>query len=215
MAVYRFQVTFPTDTALPADYVTNTWHFSSVGELPIITDFDNVRDMLDDFYSEVPTGKSNSIMSLMSNTLNTPALVKAYALEDPEPRAPVYESTFTGSYGSSSLPAEVALCLSFQATRASGQPQSRRRNRVYLGPFADQGTNQERPSAAMCETITAAARDLLQAADASVNWTWVIWSPTEGEDYEVNNGWVDNSWDTQRRRGVSPSTRYLWDDDSP
>lgn len=213
MAVYRFQVTFPTDSAIPADYVTNTFHFSTVGALPIITDFDNVRDMLADFYSVAPSAGGSALQTFYSQLLASPAIVKAYALEDSPPRAPAYESTFAWSpTGTGPLPAECALVMSFQAARASGMPQSRRRNRVYLGPFssASNGTD-GRPGNTTILQITRAATDLAAAASSSVNWNWVVWSPTEQQDFQVDNGWVDNAWDTQRRRGPKPTSRTTFE----
>lgn len=85
MAVYRFQTTIPTDSAIPRDYVTNTWHFSTVGAIPIITDFDNVRDMLADFFTTAPSAGGNALSTYFAQSLNGPITVKAYALEDSPP----------------------------------------------------------------------------------------------------------------------------------
>lgn len=213
MAVYAFQVTIPTDSAIPADYVTNTWHFSTVGALPVITDFDNVRDMLDDFYSTSPSGGGIAISDYYANNLGNTVQVKAYALEDSPPRAPAYESTFNAAWsGTNNQPAEVALVMSFQAARVSGTPQSRRRNRVYLGPWGTNGAGSDgRPAPALITQIQRAATDLAAAASSSVNWNWVIWSPTQQQDYQVDNGWIDNAWDTQRRRGPKPTSRTTFE----
>lgn len=213
MAVYRTQVTFPTDNALPRDYVTNTWHFENPS--PVFpSDYDNVRDLLEDFYTAVPTGQSQTIASRMSGELNGPALVKIYDLSDAPPRAPIYESTFDITFATTDLlPSEVALVLSFQAERVSGLPQNRRRNRVYLGPFntaagaTGTGAGRGRPSSTMTNVIQAAAQDLFDAANASVSWDWRIWSPYNSAALPVDNGWVDDAWDTQRRRGIAPSSR--------
>jgi hypothetical protein len=45
------------------------------------------------------------------------------------------------------------------------------------------------------------------AAIASASWDWVVYSPTDDAYHEVANGWVDNAWDTQRRRGYKPTSR--------
>lgn len=213
MAVYRFQVTFPVDTAIPADAITNTWHFSTVGAVPIITDFDNVRDMLADFYTVAPSAGGSALSTYLNSRLAGPAIVKAYALEDAPPRVPAYESTFAFSAtGTGSIPDEVALVLSFQASRASGQNQARRRNRVYLGPWANTiADTTGRPSSTIITQMARAAEDLAAAASSSVNWNWVVWSPTNSQDYQVDNGWVDNAWDTQRRRGLAPTSRTTFE----
>jgi hypothetical protein len=208
MSVYKFQVTFPMDTAIPADSVTNTWHFNG---FPAggATDFDNARDMLKDFYHTVPTGGGSALDTFFTDRLSTPAIVKAYALEDPIPRAPAYESTFpVGASATGGTPHEVALVLSFQSARASGINQARRRNRVYLGPFGTPSLNSDgRPSGTLLTQVQRCASTLRAAATASVVWDWVTWSETEGADHVVVGGWVDNAWDTQRRRGVNATAR--------
>lgn len=212
--LFKFQVTIGTDSGIPRDAITNTWHF--VNDSAVATDFDNVRDMLRDFYTVVPTPGSGSIASFMSKSLNGPAIVKAYNMAAPIPRAPAYESSFPITFASTSddLPSECAIVLSFQAPRESGLPQARRRNRVYLGPFASSANSASgRPGIAA--RVASAARDMLEASDSSVAWRWVTYSPTTEEFHLVTNGWVDNSWDTQRRRGLAPTTRTTWTDSTP
>jgi hypothetical protein len=39
-------------------------------------------------------------------------------------------------------------------------------------------------------------------------WTWIVVSEVAGlNDVIVTNGWVDNAFDIQRRRGVTPTSR--------
>jgi len=211
MPLFKFQVTIPTDSAIPKDFVTNTWHFYRTAAAPI-TDYDNVRDMLEDFYATAPSGGGSALTTYFAAALGGPAVVKAYNLADTIPRAPVYESTFTfNPTGTNQLPAEVALVMSFQAPRVSGVPQSRRRNRVYLGPWGtNAGQSTGRPDSTVTTQITRAGSDLIDAANASATWDWVVYSGTTGEYEVVNNGWVDNAWDTQRRRGLAPSSRIAF-----
>jgi hypothetical protein len=208
MPLFKFQVTLPTDSAIPEDYVTNTWHFFRTPAAPI-TDYDNVRDMLKDFYTTVPTGGGNALTSFFNQALDGPAIVKAYNVGDPTPRVPVYESTFTfNPTGTQQLPAEVALVFSFQAARASGQSQARRRNRVYLGTWGTTaGGNDGRPSGTLVTQVSRCGATMKAAAIASASWDWVVYSPTDDAYHEVANGWVDNAWDTQRRRGYKPTSR--------
>jgi hypothetical protein len=98
--------------------------------------------------------------------------------------------------------------LSFQGTPLSGTPQSRRRGRIYFGPFRTSGLNtQGRPAAGLITSLVNAGDALLAASDAAANWQWVIWSPTTGLEVGVANGWVDDEFDTQRRRGRVPTAR--------
>lgn len=203
MTLHRFDVILQPDSNLPADVVINTWHFDEVSAP--FGNYDNVRDMLEGFYDTVGP-------YMPANYLQSQALVRAYDLTQPEPRVPVYESAFTWTQGAGAfLPTEVALVLSVRAEYASGTPNARRRNRKYLGPFiATTNTTAGRPSSALITDLAAAAGQMLNEALASVSWNWVVYSPTEGASYPVIGGWVDDAWDTQRRRGVSPSTRSIW-----
>lgn len=212
MAIYRFQLTMPMDTALPADAITNTWYFSNPAA-PVITDYDNVRDMLKDFYTHAPSAGGSALTTYLSDSLASPVSVKAYNLSDSAPRAPRYTSTFTWApAGASQIPAENAIVLSYQAAQTSGVPQSRRRGRVYLGTWATSALNvgNGRVNATVQLQIARAAHDLRAAALASATWEWVQWSPTTQEATTVDNGWVDDAWDTQRRRGVKATNRQLW-----
>lgn len=220
MTTFRISATFPTDTSLPADYITNTWHFEGDS-----SEVDNAVDMLEDFYTSTPTGDSTSIVgSMPSDIVGTQLIFKAYALEEPEPRVPSYERTVSISPSASpGLPSEVALCFSFQAERESGENQARRRNRVYIGPLTTSQNTTNRPTSAIRTRLARAGRDLLQASDASLNMKWVGYSPAAASaggspaagTWDVNNGWIDDAWDTQRRRGYAATTRTTWTDATP
>lgn len=211
MSVFRFQLTFPQDSLLPADYITNTFHFENPAA-PIITDYDNVRDILADFFTVAPTAGGSSLQTYLSSTMGSPVAVKAYDLSDPLPRAPVYTSSFTlTAAGSGLLPAENAVVLSFQARTESGVDQRRRRNRVYLGTWgSNANTTLGQVASTQTLQIQRAAQDMFDAAQASSQWQWVIWSPTDQVAKDVDNGWVDNAWDHQRRRGTKASTRQTF-----
>lgn len=93
-------------------------------------------------------------------------------------------------------------------------PQARRRGRIYLGPFGQTvlGTTavtSDRPLAAAVTAIANAATALATATAGAVV-PWVIYSPTNGSGAVVTDGWVDNAFDTQRRRGVAATSRTLW-----
>lgn len=217
--MHRFDVIIPNlFSNLPEDSVVNTWHFEHAGGPA--TDYDNVRDMLADFYGTTPEGQTESISDNMpSNILGDIWNIRAYDLSQPKPRAPVYESTLTVDNGlgsAATLPLDVALCFSFEAEQESGIPQARRRNRKYIGPL-DTGTLSSggRPSLALLGIVAAAGRDLLRASNAAASWTWKVWSTTLQAGYDVRGGWVDDEFDTQRRRGMAPSYRELWDVDVP
>ena len=207
MSVHTFQVIFQGDSGLAEDRYVNTFHFEGAG-----SDYDNVRDMLFDLYSQVnPFGQA--ISTHMTSQLGLNPRVVAYDLSDTKPRVPVYEADLgVLTYGAGEpLPYEVALCLSFEAAKLSGVSQRRRRNRVYIGPFRESENGGDgRPTLQMREDFVYAATQMLNASDASVSWNWVVYSPTDDDWALVDHIWVDDAWDTQRRRGNAPSVRESW-----
>ena len=215
--VMRVDIRIPSFTNIPADTIVNTWHFDNTA-FPV-SDWDNVRDMLRDFYDAQSVGTFSITQFMTEESVQSEWSIAGYNLDDPEPRAPLYESSFevTGLNESAvPLPREVALVLSMQAEPVSGVPQARRRNRKYLGPFGINAlANDGRPSPNLRNVIAYSARDLLNAAQASASWGWRLYSPTTSQTMEPHDGWVDDAWDTQRRRGWDLTSRTLWSEELP
>lgn len=214
-------ITFSSTTGLAEDAVTNTWHFhqrETVMTFP--SNIDNVIDMIEDFYTAAPSDGGNPLLSFMTTkSLSGAYNLKIYNMEDDKPRVPFrnINGNWAGGMGNGTpLPTEVSLCMSYQAQAVSGKPQARRRGRIFLPPvstvhIADPG----RPSGNYILQVQRAAKDLKNAADASLDWEWVVWS-VKGNDHSlVHEGWVDNAWDTQRRRGIGASARNVWSGSLP
>jgi hypothetical protein len=207
--VYVAQNIFYGKSGLVEDRYINTWHFSGPTTGVGSAQFDNIRDMLKDFYTK-KNGVWSELCKKLSLGIQTFADVVIYDLGQPKPRVPLYSGRYSGFQTGQSIamPHEVALCFSFEAARVSGAVQSRRRNRVYIGPFNyDVADNAGRPTLELQTMIYDSGMALKAAADASLDWEWSVWSPTNEEDYEVSHIWVDNAFDTQRRRGLAPTTR--------
>lgn len=212
MTTFRAQVAIPMFSNLPEDVITNTWHFEDTTPgITLATMASTITPMLKTFYDAVYGFNG------MGNWLD-PALARAnwYRLSDPEPR-PVESLAMpiNAVAQASTMPTEVAIVLSFQGLQVAGIPQARRRGRVYLGGFAQGSFSQsaaDRFPQIIAGQITAIANaaDALRTAVVSSNRFWAILSRTSGQVVEVNNGWVDNSPDTQRRRSVDPTSRTLW-----
>lgn len=202
MPNYAVQMTLKTSNQNPADYVTNSWSF----EADDLTALDLALDALEDFYNTIDPLYSESIVQNGHE-------LKAYNRADPTPRAPVIERTFnfTTAPSGDTLPHEVAVVMSFQGQKQSGVPQARQRGRVFIGPIDQIRCDSDgRPSAQTRTTLTGAGQDLLDASQAATTWIWDVWSTVNGLPSEVNNGWVDNAFDTQRRRGRVSTSRNVF-----
>lgn len=214
MAIFRAMVTIPHDSGLVEDSVTNTfyWNVSGGG---VTADFDVIKARLLAFYNTPTSPAVNSPSDYLAPQLDTAnGRIRMYAMADPTPRVPVYDAAFAidSTLGSNGLPSEVALVLSFHATPLSGTPMARRRGRVYLGPLSSTvlttGASEVRPTADVITTWASAGKGLEAANTVAISWQ--VFSPTSGVASEVVGGWVDNAFDTQRRRGVAPAARTVF-----
>lgn len=214
----KAQVTIPLDSAIPADYVTNTWYF----------DGDDV-DEDDAAYHSVVMSKLTAFYQAIDGTIfpesvASPATVKIYDMRDPLPRVPEMVGTIALTPSvARALPHEVAICLSFQATAESGVSQARRRGRVFIGPLTtailttDAGPPYVGGGPRGDLATAAAALAAPGALPVTGNVHWAVYSPTldvagsiDDAFNDVDNGWVDNAFDTQRRRGQKPTVRQTW-----
>lgn len=204
MATYLSQVTIPMDTLVPKDSVMNTFHVECSGsDLPaaraawhaaLVAFYNNVSDVY-------------SVIVAQNGWTH-----KMYDLSQPKPRAPVESFTWniaTNPTGAE-LPHELAICMSFQAARQSGVPQSRRRGRIFLGPVDTGGITAALVATTMQATIKAAGAALLAASQSSGIFDWIVWSETAGTGATVTDGWIDNAVDVQRRRGIAATNRQTF-----
>lgn len=186
-----------------ADDIINTWSFRIETSPPPAATLLAIKTALETFYTNLKTAFS-------SQQYTGAWTLKIYNRADPTPRAPIvtYTGTITSLSASASMPPEVTQVLSFQGTRVSGQPQSRRRGRVYLPTLiASTYTTGGMLNTALQTSIKDEANALLTASDAAADWTWVIFSEVNSSSVPVHDGWVDNAADIQRRRGRKPTTR--------
>lgn len=127
-------------------------------------------------------------------------------------------------------PGQVSLCISYHADLAGlhesipggapgpvgdTRPKARRRGRIYLPPLNQSavaaGSSPARPSAGLLGTAASVASRLKNTADSiQAGGGWAVFSPTSGTWTLVDGGWVDNRFDTQRRRLVDATARSLW-----
>lgn len=217
MTVLRVQVTLESASGLPEDGSMNVWHFSSTDPVP---DADDILDVLNTFYSDIAAIYSE-------NTITGDGEMKFFDLLDVPPRIPVATSTFTitGMGDADALPTECAITLSMQGEPESGVNQRRRRGRLFLGPL-DQGVSTTAAGLVRVTTATTItigeAANVVRNAGTLLSFKWIVFSPTtagappwdagdlSGAQAIVDNGWVDNAFDTQRRRGTRPDVRTLW-----
>ncbi len=189
----RAQVEWQVGSALPRDKICITPHFrhQSIlgGEGP------EWQPLADDLAAAISTW----------DQANNQVTVKLYDIgvtEKPNrPRAIAIVNP--GNVAEAAQVREIALCLSFYG----GPNAPHNRGRLYLPAAFIQGTGQlaVRPTSANRDragTLAPALADL-----GGVDVDWIVWSPTRNAATRVENWWVDDEWDVQRRRGLQPSAR--------
>lgn len=212
MAHLTSQVSFPMFTNIPEDVITNTWHWQTDA---LSTDAAAVLigTRLDAFYTELFANNPYAA----SYVLWANGLVKVYDLADPIPRLPSIAAVPVTAFtpGASTIPTEVAMVLSYKAAAESGTPAGRLRNRVYIGGLNNAAFTAG--SASLYPTLNTAFRN--QAATALQN---LVLANGAGLDLvqrssvgliasrPIVGGWIDNTPDTQRRRGVKSTSRVTW-----
>lgn len=200
---------------LPEDRIVNTFHFNNA--LPYLDHVNNLSVAMPTFYNEVGNGENIRNLSLsaqLSPWVQREAEFRFYDMSLPKgEREPlILPTTLTAAQSSGGLPEEVALCLSY-----TGDPPitPRRRGRIYFGPIAANtdteasATNPSRPVAILIQDLMKAGRELASYPTTTIGWS--IHSSVPNDNYVyITRGWVDDAWDTQRRRGPDASTRTTW-----
>lgn len=225
---YRTVVTIPNINGVPADAVQNTFAWTSAADTDRAVVAIELDARLDGFYT--------AITESFSDDYNVAAITtKHYDMTEPTPRFPYSEGTLSvpASTGAGyKLPAEVAVCVSIEGAKASGVNMRRRRGRIFVGPLQSGATELAVVGAPLQDVIADAAEaHLLGASGGPYLVDWAVYSrlthygiPVGGsitEDDEENPDflaasfvpvarmWVDNAWDTQRRRGKASTNRTV------
>jgi hypothetical protein len=208
-------VALASESGRPEDAAINVWHFWSLPDDP--------QDAVEDINANVQTFYSSIEGLYCANTITGEFHLKMYDLADPEPRAVIAEydgATLSPTTGDG-LPTECAVCLSFGGAPGSGLNAKRRNGRLYIGPLSNGVTSTIDGSVIVsAPTVTA----LVDAAVGVIGYptithAWSVFSPTaagaqpwdeatlEAATTFVTRGFVNNSFDTQRRRGTVETGR--------
>lgn len=199
---------------IPEDCAINTFHFELSDDADT-TMHAAARNRITQFYAGATAPQVNALGTYLASYINTSTgnSVTSYRLADPKPRAPYGPTALTKSTPTSTanLPFEVAVCGSFKCDPIPGIGAGRLRNRIYLGPLNESArtttANQPTRPATVLQGDLARAFLNLKLADTS-DVVWVGYSPTGSIGWEPTTAWVDNEFDTQRRRGQGSTSRF-------
>lgn len=225
MLVDHVTVTFEHQSGQPRDRVVNTFTWASEVNM-VNADMDALTTSLESFYNSLHGVQTQTISSFMSGALSRTVkpTVRHYDLDGhlggTPAGSPVRTTQWAANLGAggsaTNLPAEVAVCLSFAAAFGSDvefapgtRPRARDRGRIFIGPLnvgaiAAASPGRVIPVNTLQIALIESARFL--KTNPSVG-DWAIWSRKQAAVKIVDNFWVDDAMDTQRRRGERPLAR--------
>lgn len=210
-------------SGLPEDRFINTFHFRTKDNTPpSAAQLAEASDAVVKFYN-LPGPVGNALGTYYSPIISRVAgkcFTRAYDLGQLEPRTPT-DAPFTlqNPTVSTPLPNEVAVCLSYYGdSNVASQ-----RGRLYAGPLTTQAlaTESSAPDVAdVFRTALLSASQVLATACTTIDW--VILQPAlparqakdggslpsrVNQSVLIKNAWVDDEFDTQRRRGLKARSR--------
>lgn len=220
--------------AMPDETVENVFHVGFNVATPVGTDVDQCLAAVVGFYTSTPVGGTDAVGEYIGESVSRVAnacQVLAYLTDDLSGNtafgSPIDSVTFTmpTALTGDPYPEEVAAVISYYGDLtdvpvsepnpspppATIRPQQRRRGRTYVGPLqvaaGASGANQSRPKTAFRTDCTLSFKEMAVAIAGGTAGDLGIWSRADAEVWPAVAGWMDDAWDTQRRRGVAPTTR--------
>lgn len=188
MALYRLQFASFKNGALPVDWDINVIYYEVPGATLSDADMEAISAALVPAYSEMPVANGHFDL-------------RWYDMGDPLPRPIKHHYTHAGTDFTAG-PRQVALCLSYFATRNL----PRQRGRLYIGPFTAITANTEIPAGTLETELLDFGTAISAIGDAHAA-NWAVYSVKDATARAITDLWVDNGWDTQRRRGLAATTR--------
>lgn len=207
MARYLAQVRLPRTNGIPADAAVNTWAFETNEGSVSVGKAEKMAEGLWEFY--------NQLDPIMSPLLDGSVEFKVYDIDAPEPRVPIIDGGQANfSPSGTAAPEEVAIVLSFHGQYVSGEPNARRRGRVYIGPlntssYTTDGTSGIVVAPGTFNDLQLACSALYQVIQPE-GILHAVWSRADDTLYDVVEYSADNRLDTQRRRGPVATQRIAW-----
>jgi hypothetical protein len=223
--IVRAQTVIPFRTGIPEDVVSNTMWFETAAGIDLAEAGEGIAVNIAAFYADVyaaigGTGIQASYLRL------TGAFTNFYDQGAPAPRVPYRVDLGLADAVTSNtrLPTEVACVLSYRASLENGVSAARRRGRIFLGGLGDGAVTMASAASPyfpqfttgfIAQVISAAEDNLLNPTTWGPDITgsdviWSVHSRVDGFTAPVVAGWVDNTPDTQRRRGVNATARTVF-----
>lgn len=190
MPVYKAVISTWLDSTEPGDALQITPHFNDTG------------------LGSNPENLANDLLNAWNPYL-IPAVqggqqrCTLYNVATPAPNYPVAQVTrFPDVVKASTVNRDVAVCLSFYG----GENRPRKRGRLYIPACLITTALSSADVSATIMTKVAALVPIFQSL-GGVDVDWGVYSRAGSSFTKATNWWVDNAWDSQRRRGKKATAR--------
>lgn len=227
MPIYLLRAKLQHTSNLPEDVDINDFVVNAADPVAGTAAIDRVGG----FYRDTGVGQTLSIGKYLAKCIDRGPgkfLIEQYDITghlDGSPHGPpivtvpLDMAVYTGS--DADLPAEVAACVSFHADLSAvsehvgnTRPRARRRGRIFVGPLKAGtatlgGPNEVFLDGTFRADLAAAGHNLLAGLTAD-GAPLQVWSRVDAVVRPVVGGFVDNTFDTQRRRGLKATLRTLF-----
>jgi hypothetical protein len=224
MAVALIVAELNMTSGLPEDRAVNEFVFAGPTLNDIITTV-QAGNVLQDFYNAVHAPGATDLANYISNRVSRAAAAHSFkyydistTLDGSPHGSPFAVNTWTldAAAALDPLPAEVSACISYHADTTgvpeevgATRPAARRRGRLYIGPLQ---TGVLGTTGMLRSDFFDALRGagIFLNAIAGLGVEWQVWSRADAAVRPVVGGFVDNAFDTQRRRGPAATLRTSW-----
>lgn len=220
--MYMCTVVFASDGTPQAKHWSNTVFFKDDGATPMTFSAaaDAVKVLMDKFFGQIFAPGTARLSSFLSQNISiADSRYKVYDLGEPAPRIPQIRTYAGGAVNAGiGLPNECAAVISYRSgpgTTGGGSTDKRKRGRIFLGPLAQSAVADGTASHPDEIIYSGFMNAMLGAADylrdqTDNDLTWVQYSRAGDTVGNVSGGFVENAFDTQRRRGLPSSVRTTW-----
>lgn len=210
MATVRAQVVMQGFTNKVEDRYVHTWHFVNPDSFAVHVAA--IHTALSNFYNGTASGGTTGPSANIAAYVNRAASINYYDMSTAEPRIPTTIAlTLNAAVNTLGLPQELAVCLSFRGTLPI---HPRRRGRIFFGPLANHSDNIASGAATVFPFVGSILRQRLVEHAKDLRNTgvgWSIRSTVPNENYVlVDQGYVDDAFDIQRRRGHETTVRTVF-----
>lgn len=218
---FKIVTTWQRKNGIERDAVQNTWHYNGPSSAPTSPDMGGWANNYHAFLVAI----AGYIAPCMSESPNS--IKVQYWRLPPEKAAlgvPIGELFLSPPVlpALQGMPAEVSVVLTMKSYLGSTVPEhgvgdtrpaSSRRNRVFIGPLATI-TMVNEPTTKEVGVLDTFRTNVLNAYEANmstaqkqINWAPVTFSRATWSTSQTAEVYIDNAFDTQRRRGNDPTAR--------